>query len=405
MKTIGLLVCGLMWLGAGAPAGAAPGASAPQGNRYLLVVETSKAMKPLLPAVLQCVQTLLTEKMSGQLQRGDTLGLWTYNDTLHAGDFPMQVWSAETATALAQRVDVFLGKQKTAGGARLQTVVSNLAPVIADSERLTILIFSDGSELIAGTPFDAVINRVFTRHREELRRAQVPFLTVLQAAGGKIIHCTVNAANGPIKLPEFSKPPAPAAPPKPAPPVVVVVKTNPPLIINHSKPVTNIAPTASNLMVLPRPPVMATPTATTEVAVVVAPVIVPAITSAVTSVTAPVTTATVVSAIAPAAPSTPTAAVAVVVAPTVPPPVSNPPPVISVPPATNLAARPPETLAPTNIAPPAPAAAAPATLVPGWVWLILAVAVGAGGAVLLGRRRRTTAHTSAITESLDRRKR
>ena len=220
-----------------------PAHAAPSGNRYLLIVETAKPMKRELPAVQQCVRDLLASGMSGQLQPGDTLGLWTYNDELHAGDFPMQVWAPAAAAPMAKQLDDFLARQRCRGEARISWALAAMFQVVADSDQINVLIFSDGFEPMQGTPFDAVINQVFAQHREELRNVRIPFVTVLQARGGKIIHCTINSASGPINIPALPKPAPVVAAPKPvapAPaPAPVLINTNPPLILDYSKPAAN----------------------------------------------------------------------------------------------------------------------------------------------------------------------
>src|SRR5438874_5507768 len=55
------------------------------GNRFLLVVETSSVMERRIEATLKVVQGLLASGMNGQIHKGDTLGIWTFNDELHAG--------------------------------------------------------------------------------------------------------------------------------------------------------------------------------------------------------------------------------------------------------------------------------------------------------------------------------
>ena len=62
----------------------------PPSNRCLLIVETSRSMQRRAEAVLKAVQDLLTSGLNGQLRQGDTLGLWTFNDDLYTGRFPLQ---------------------------------------------------------------------------------------------------------------------------------------------------------------------------------------------------------------------------------------------------------------------------------------------------------------------------
>lgn len=391
MKTIRPFICGAVILAS------AIFSSAAAADRYLLIVETAKAMKRELPAVQQCVRELLASGMSGQLKPGDTLGVWTYNNDLHAGDFPMQVWEASATAEISKRVDDFLGKQHCQNEARISHALSAMLQVIADSDRITVLIFSDGFEPVQGTPFDEVINRVFAQHREELRNVRIPFVTVLQAVGGKIIHCTINSASGPINIPALPKPkPAPAvvvakpALPAPAP---VIIKTNPPLILDYSKPASNAVIPAPEKIIAPiKPPA---PPATPEVAVVVketpkpapAPAPAPAIAAVVTAPPPTVVRAEVPPVVEPASP-----------VPAARPAASN---TLPVKPTAVLAA---PVTAPAIVPPVVVAAAIPAEDVTGWVWLAVGLAI-AGAVGWLVWRSRSKSQVSAITESIERGKR
>src|ERR1051325_2301542 len=89
-------------------------------NRFLFIVETSKAMKKQLPAAAQSVQELLASSLGGQLRAGDTLGIWTYDSELRAGVFPMQIWTERNHTLVANDAAGFLSEQKPKGRARLE---------------------------------------------------------------------------------------------------------------------------------------------------------------------------------------------------------------------------------------------------------------------------------------------
>jgi len=52
----------------------------PAGNRYLLVLQTSHSMDRRGDGTLKAIQQLLMSGIGGQLQFGDTLGIWTYNN-------------------------------------------------------------------------------------------------------------------------------------------------------------------------------------------------------------------------------------------------------------------------------------------------------------------------------------
>lgn len=217
--------------------------SALSSNRWLFVVETSRAMKKQLPAAQECVQGLLLSAMNGQMRAGDTFGVWTYDSELHAGDFPMQLWTPDVRLGLAQFTANFIKQQKCKGKAHLDKVMPDLLGLIQSSDTITVLVFSDGYEPFEGTPFDETVNTIYEQHRKELRDAEIPFVTVLQGRGGTITKCTINSTVGMISIPAIPQPEIIVQKPEPQPVVEAAavpiapaapVKTNAPLILDYS---------------------------------------------------------------------------------------------------------------------------------------------------------------------------
>ncbi|HWI59382.1 MAG TPA: hypothetical protein VNZ22_19295, partial [Bacillota bacterium] len=77
----------------------------------MFLVETSRAMQRRGPGLFQTVQDLLGSGMNGQVHAGDSLGVWTFNDKLHAGQFPLQEWATRGQGAVTVRVLNFLKEQ------------------------------------------------------------------------------------------------------------------------------------------------------------------------------------------------------------------------------------------------------------------------------------------------------
>src|SRR5262245_45379560 len=59
-------------------------------NRWLLVVDTSRRMEARKDGIVKTVTGLIMSGMNGQMRRGDTLGIWTFNEKLYSGLFPLQ---------------------------------------------------------------------------------------------------------------------------------------------------------------------------------------------------------------------------------------------------------------------------------------------------------------------------
>ncbi len=209
-------------------------------NRYLLVVETSRSMQRRADAVLRTVQDLLKSGLGGQLQRGDTLGVWTYNEDLYTGRLPLQTWSPQAQKDVIQHVLAFLKGQKYEKQVRLDKVLPAIAGVINASHSITVILVSSGDESIHGTAFDARINAFYQNWHDEQQKARMPFVTVLSGLDGRYADFTVNTPPWPVQMPsrpqearrgEAARSNRPetvhAAPPPTAPPLIISGKKAP----------------------------------------------------------------------------------------------------------------------------------------------------------------------------------
>ena len=216
---------------------AVPAEAALSSNRYLFVVETSKSMQKRSEGVSKVVVDLLGSGMHGQLQPGDSVGLWTFNNQLHAGSFPLQDWAPDRRDVLVSRVQTFLRAQKYQKSASWSSVTPVLNQVIQNSGLITVVVISTGDDKISGTPFDDRIKKDYKLWRDQQEKAHMPLLTIFRAKHGTLTDCSITPVPFPVELPplpkEFvvaaEKPPAPAPPPPPP-------KVVPPLIISGHKP-------------------------------------------------------------------------------------------------------------------------------------------------------------------------
>src|SRR6266446_9034879 len=201
----------------------------PPGNRYLFIVETSRSMQRRSDGILTAVQQLLTSGIGGQLRRGDTLGIWTYNDELYPGRFPLQHWSPEVHRTIVSRAVSFLQQQKLEKQCTFVPVLPALEALVKDSPFLTVIVVSAGEQKILGTPFDDQINKLYTSWANEQQKARMPLVTILRAKAGKYTDFSVNAAPWPVEMPPLPKeilvaqtPEKKSAPPvtKPSPPPI-----------------------------------------------------------------------------------------------------------------------------------------------------------------------------------------
>ncbi len=172
-------------------------------NRCLLIVDTSRAMERRSQAMLDVVRNLVMSGLNGQLRRGDTLGLWTFNQELYAGRLPLQVWSTEDRENIATRTIAFLRAQQYSKRASFDSVLPALDRVVKNSERITVVLVSSGEEKIQGTPFDSQIRDFCQRGRSQQRKAHMPFVTILRAQNGRLTDYTLNMPPEPLRVPHL----------------------------------------------------------------------------------------------------------------------------------------------------------------------------------------------------------
>jgi len=191
-------------------------APAKDGNRFLLVVETSSAMLSFEHAGRQAVFDLVYSGISNQAQPGDTLGLWNFGEQPHGGVFPMQVWETNQNLSLASIVGLFLKNQHYDKEARLERVLPKLLSLVRAVKDVNILIVSAPNHVWKGTPFDAEINAAFQKQAGDSLLEKRPLVTVLVARNGALVSWSAVAAGETITLPRITKektlqPPSPPA--------------------------------------------------------------------------------------------------------------------------------------------------------------------------------------------------
>jgi hypothetical protein len=227
-------------------------------NRFLLIFDTSSDMKRRLPAVQKALNDILAASTNGLLYPGDSIGVWTFDQDLRRGQFPLQHWDSDNGAGIASDINAFIGKQRYAKTTSFDALLPLLNRVVQDSERLTALIFCDGKGEIHGTPYDVGINQeIFQQRQSEREKARLPIIIGLRSQRGQYVGCMVSFPPQPVSLPQFPPlppPPAPPVPPPASPPPVRSVAV-PPLIIVGTT-ITNHVPPAAPKPVPAKPPPM-----------------------------------------------------------------------------------------------------------------------------------------------------
>jgi hypothetical protein len=222
-------------------------------DRWLFVFENTAAMKKRMPAVNDELQKIFYGSVAGQMHAGDSLGVWTFDQKLHVGEFPLRAWQPENAVNTASNLTAFLNKRSFKGEVNFNALEPLLGEVVAGSRRLTILIFCEGQGEIIWTPYNDAINHALKAGYAERKKNNQPFVVLLRVQDGKYFGCSMNFPPGDLNLPAFPEDVVEAK--------LVPAVTNAVVEPEKKKPLLDTAPlfvvgtnSGTNLAALPPPP-------------------------------------------------------------------------------------------------------------------------------------------------------
>ena len=195
MRWLAFLTCfaAVFAAGAGEP-------SARSANRFLFILDTSSAMKPLELTVRETVFDFIYSGVHGRMTNGDTYGIWlasNENDT----SFAMETWRPKYNVELGARATVHVKEHGYKGKARLDLALTDALRVVKRIQDLTIVIVSNGETPLAGTPFDEEINARFRELAPLLKTEKKTLNTVLVAQDGAVVAWAVNSPTELLNLP------------------------------------------------------------------------------------------------------------------------------------------------------------------------------------------------------------
>ena len=128
-------------------------------------------MKKNLPLVKQALDDLFSSNLQHEMQDNDDLAVWTVDQDLHTGTFPLANLGAGGRRDVFGAAEGFSGRQKFTRRASLEAIQPLLNRVVKNSARLTVLIFCDGESRLLGTPYDSGMNPVIKKTGANQRRA------------------------------------------------------------------------------------------------------------------------------------------------------------------------------------------------------------------------------------------
>jgi hypothetical protein len=175
----------------------------PEGNRFLFILETSSGMTRLEHGGRQAVFDLIYSGVDGRMRRGDTYGIWPFNEQVYSGLVPMQTWDPQKRLEQASAVGRYLRTHKYEKEGNLQLLMKQVHAVVRGAQDVNIFVVTDGNTAFAGTLFDHVINAGFETNRMQVQSAKKPLVVTLVARKGAFTAASVTTAGEKIELAEL----------------------------------------------------------------------------------------------------------------------------------------------------------------------------------------------------------
>jgi hypothetical protein len=230
---------------------------AADGQRFLFLVDTSSSMEHLQAEVEASVYELIRSGIGGYMRAGDTYGMWTFNKQTYPGRFAMQVWDPKKVSPLGTIAAAFLSDQTYEKASNLKQAIASLAPVVRSVSNFNVVIISDGSSPMRGTPFDEAINADYRKKNKERKELKRPFVTTLIVRDGWFVNNSVRIAGQSIPLPDRPLPEIAVAKTN-APPVAKTSPVGKGKVADHTT-VVDVIPNPKALQTSSVPSVVTTP--------------------------------------------------------------------------------------------------------------------------------------------------
>src|SRR5688572_21602305 len=191
-----------------------------QQHNFLFVIDSSLSMAPRKTNTIQMVRQMILSGFEKQIQPGDSIDIWVYDEENHITTFPPQIWEDVEAKRIALTAGRFIEEQKFKGRSRFETVARDLEALLPNTKQLLIAILTDADEPLSGIPLDLDINEFLAKEKRRRPNARQPFLISMAAVNGKYKQWAAYCDEADHVLANL--------PPRPKPAPVVVAKAKEP---------------------------------------------------------------------------------------------------------------------------------------------------------------------------------
>jgi hypothetical protein len=179
---------------------------APDGERFLFLLDISSGMESLQAANETTVFELIQSGVGGYMRAGDTYGIWTFNKETQTDKLGMQVWDPRRSRQLATIAAAAVNNVVYDQSCNVKHMMQTLGTVVHAVSNVTVFVITDGNTDMSGTPFDKTINAEYRKQKALRKQVKHPYITTLLVRDGWFVKGLVRIAGQMIELPERPQP-------------------------------------------------------------------------------------------------------------------------------------------------------------------------------------------------------
>jgi hypothetical protein len=169
--------------------------------KFLFLVDTSSTMNRYDHSGRQTVFDLIFTGIGKQMQSGDTFGLWTFNEQVSAGTFPMQIWDADQNLELATRTGVFLKNQHYTGKPHAEKAIETALALVKTVKDVNVFVITSGDSSLGTSDLEKTIKDLYQQKAVGARKKNLPIVLAFSTWKGEIGRAQVAISGEPIILP------------------------------------------------------------------------------------------------------------------------------------------------------------------------------------------------------------
>ncbi|MGC8887234.1 MAG: hypothetical protein ACP5MG_08770 [Verrucomicrobiia bacterium] len=150
-------------------------------SKFVFVIDISASMASRSPATSLVVAEMVEKGVSGKINDGDLVEVWTYSDKISTTNLKSIVWDSQESRDISNLIFVFLKNLRYSKKTIAAVSFDNISRFIdiRDTTRTYLYIVTDGTKPITGLPFESELNVVLKQNSARWKSEKIPCIIAI----------------------------------------------------------------------------------------------------------------------------------------------------------------------------------------------------------------------------------